>query len=188
MMSSKNAEIGFGCGHHNHGTGARLWKEYFNHHRILSQIYSIDFSPGKEVTCITDFLSKYPLGTVIDGFFVGDQSNKEFLESVVSKTGGNFDIIIDDGGHLYHQILPSFEVLWKHVNKGGYYIVEDLWVQGNSTGFVKHITGFVDQLASNRRDQASWPAVYPDDLLGVNCKIFILLTKKSKKMNEFFEI
>jgi len=167
-----NAEIGFGCGHYNHGTSAQMWKEYFNRYRSPSQIFSIDFSPDKDVKpCIINFLSQYPLGTIIDGAFIGDQTNKTFLESVVSSTGGNFDIIIDDGGHTYTQVLTSFEFLWPHVNKGGYYIAEDLKTQGYSSGFNKHILGFVDQLVSNERKQESWPAVYPEDLLGVNCKI-----------------
>lgn len=41
---------------------------------------------------------------------------------------GNFDIIIDDGSHFMHDQQRSFELLYyKQLNKGGFYIIEDLW-------------------------------------------------------------
>lgn len=41
---------------------------------------------------------------------------------------GNFDIIIDDGSHYMHDQQRSFELLYySQLNKGGYYIIEDLW-------------------------------------------------------------
>lgn len=41
---------------------------------------------------------------------------------------GNFDIIIDDGSHFMHDQQRSFELLYySQLNKGGIYILEDLW-------------------------------------------------------------
>ena len=41
---------------------------------------------------------------------------------------GNFDIIIDDGSHYWAEQQKSFEILYyKQLNKGGVYILEDLW-------------------------------------------------------------
>lgn len=41
---------------------------------------------------------------------------------------GKFDIIIDDGSHFMHDQQRSFELLYySQLNKGGIYIIEDLW-------------------------------------------------------------
>ena len=39
---------------------------------------------------------------------------------------GDFDFIIDDGGHKNPQILASFNTLWPTVKPGGLYFIEDL--------------------------------------------------------------
>ena len=58
--------------------------------------------------------------------YYGDQSNTTFLSHFLERSGGNFDVIIDDGSHLpSHQVI-SFEALWKSVVPGGQYIVEDI--------------------------------------------------------------
>merc|ERR1712029_878213 len=44
----------------------------------------------------------------------------------ISETGGNFDIIIDDGSHVPNHQLVSFETLWPSIKPGGMYIVEDI--------------------------------------------------------------
>lgn len=41
---------------------------------------------------------------------------------------GNFDIIIDDGSHYWSHQQKSFKRLYyNQLNKGGFYIIEDLW-------------------------------------------------------------
>jgi hypothetical protein len=59
---------------------------------------------------------------------VGDQADKETLKSWVKTTGGNFNAIIDDGGHRNEQIIRSFYALWPTLNAGGYYFIEDIQV------------------------------------------------------------
>ena len=39
---------------------------------------------------------------------------------------GPWDLIIDDGSHLYKDIVASFKLLWPYLNKGGYYVIEDV--------------------------------------------------------------
>ncbi len=60
-------------------------------------------------------------GTFVE---IGDQADPEFLAHL-AETHGPFDIIIDDGGHLMHQQITSFEHLWPHLSDRGRYIVED---------------------------------------------------------------
>lgn len=62
--------------------------------------------------------------------FECDQSENEKLESF-AKTEGNFDIIIDDASHDHDPTLQTFDIFWNHLNKGGWYIIED-WTAGYS--------------------------------------------------------
>ena len=57
---------------------------------------------------------------------VGDQGNITVLHSWIEKSGGNFDVIIDDGGHQNCQIWHSFQKLWPTVKPGGLYFIEDM--------------------------------------------------------------
>lgn len=56
----------------------------------------------------------------------GDQGDPAVLESFLAKYGGDFDIIIDDGGHSMNQQQTSLQHLWKGIKPGGYYFCEDL--------------------------------------------------------------
>jgi predicted O-methyltransferase YrrM len=38
---------------------------------------------------------------------------------------GEFDLIIDDGGHGPEVVPPTFDILWKSLRKGGIYVIED---------------------------------------------------------------
>lgn len=55
---------------------------------------------------------------------IGDQSDENFLRSVVDELGG-LDIVIDDGSHLPKHQMASFHVLWPLLSNNGIYIVED---------------------------------------------------------------
>lgn len=95
-----------------HGASARVWREWFGPDANISVI---DIVPEN---------AKMAEG-VADNVFVGDQSNPEFLQSVVEQTGGRWDIVIDDGSHKPSHQWTSFQVLWPHVVEDGLYIVED---------------------------------------------------------------
>jgi len=55
-----------------------------------------------------------------------DQSDAGALQRVIDKVGGNFDIVIDDGGHTMQQQQVSLGFLLPHTKPGGMYIIEDL--------------------------------------------------------------
>jgi hypothetical protein len=55
--------------------------------------------------------------------YVADQNNA----GDISNIPGNFDLIIDDGGHHMHHQQISFDILFKNkLNNGGLYVIEDL--------------------------------------------------------------
>ncbi len=56
---------------------------------------------------------------------IGDQSDPIFL-SEVKKLYGPFDIIIDDGSHIWNHQITSFINLFESIKSGGYYVIEDL--------------------------------------------------------------
>jgi len=55
----------------------------------------------------------------------GAAGDTQFLDAM-SRELGPFDIIIDDGSHMSHHIIASFNALFPHVRPGGIYVVEDL--------------------------------------------------------------
>lgn len=55
-----------------------------------------------------------------------DQANSAQLSQFIIDTGGNFDIICDDGGHRMDQQFNSFVALFPTLKSGGLYIIEDL--------------------------------------------------------------
>ena len=55
---------------------------------------------------------------------VGSQYDKDFLINTAIKHG-QFDMILDDGSHMNHHVIFSFQYLWDSIKSGGVYIVED---------------------------------------------------------------
>lgn len=111
----KMLEIGLGCDQR-YGPGASYytWLAYFPH----VDLYFIEY----DAKCALKWVNETKGATI----FIGDQSDPNFLESFMTETGGDFDIIIDDGGHTMTQQKTSLAVLWEAVKPGGMYFVEDL--------------------------------------------------------------
>lgn len=97
-------EIGIGD-----GASLKMWEEYFPN----AEIYGVDINKK----CLS---YKYTSGRVKT--LIGDQSNRTFLNGIQ----GEFDIIIDDGGHTMSQQMISFGCLFKKLKKEGVYIIENL--------------------------------------------------------------
>jgi len=56
---------------------------------------------------------------------IGDQKDIVFLNSVVQEIG-SLDIVLDDGSHVMKDIKTTFLYLFRYLNEGGLYIIEDL--------------------------------------------------------------
>lgn len=95
------------------GLSMKMWREYYPKAEIvgidikdMSHMHNDDWQVPESVQLIT-----------CDGT---DPKQTEKL--------GMFDIIIDDGSHYWAEQQKSFEILYyKQLNKGGIYILEDLW-------------------------------------------------------------
>ena len=92
------------------GGSLRMWKNYFSSD---STIVGIDINPE---------CKKFEKDNIKT--YIGNQTDVNFLSSVI-KDIGKPDIIIDDGGHTPNQQIISFNYLFGHLNDKGIYLVED---------------------------------------------------------------
>jgi hypothetical protein len=92
------------------GASLKMWADYF---------------PGATIYGI-DIADKSRLNSKTIRTFVADQADRKRLQACLDASGGDFDFIVDDGGHSMEQQQVSFGFLFSQVRPGGYYIVEDL--------------------------------------------------------------
>ncbi len=89
------------------GGSLKIWRDMFPE----AEIVGVDLDP----------VCKEHEGQNIK-VFIGDQCDVKFLETL-----GNFDIIIDDGGHkMTHQQVSMNTLMMNQLNPGGIYVIEDL--------------------------------------------------------------
>ena len=182
----KLLEIGLGC-NMGYGPGASvaLWKKLFPDAEIWEAEYV------KE--CIDKAIEKKQLEGI--HVLVGDQSDYKVLDSWIEQSGGNFDIIIDDGGHHNCQISNTFDKLWPQLNPGGYYFIEDLHV-GKSKSYIAEDCGSVvmseklgqwqEQLIyKTLRWGQRWKYQLPSDMIFVHCQAeACVLGKRKSDVND----
>ena len=168
-------EIGFGCGHHVHGSSALMWREYFDpKHNTGFILHEVDLDTPSHQKCLEDFLIKhggYEKRNHASNVYLGNQGDKDFMESLLGKSGGNYDIIVDDGGHTSELSRNSFEVLWKSVKPGGLYFIEDLQVyQFGDRSLMDEIHGWIEQLATAKSKSPVEGKDKPDDMMWIACQ------------------
>jgi hypothetical protein len=93
------------------GASLRMWEEFFPQATIIG--IDIDercraFEGGRRRV------------------FIGNQRDESFLRSIIEETGGDFDIVIDDGEHSDLAVLKSFAWLFPAMTDHGIYAIEDL--------------------------------------------------------------
>jgi len=96
------------------GESLKMWREYFN----VGNLVGVD---------ILD-LSHIKLKDTI--ILLGDQSNRDHLNYISKTTYSEFDIIIDDGGHMMHQMQITLGTMFKYLKSGGVFVIEDLHTCG----------------------------------------------------------
>lgn len=131
------------------GASVKLWEEYFTSadlHFMDITLANVEYRSGR---------SQYHLC---------DQESPLDLQRFIQTTGGDFDVIIDDGGHTMNQQITSFSYLFPHVKSGGMYIIEDLHTSywpyfggggaGSTVNFLKNLIDDVN-FVGNRATRAS---------------------------------
>ena len=107
------------------GRSHRMWLEYFPN----AIIYGMDvFDETDRSGYVKEFNRLQEGNPYLDRsiMFEGNQSNVDDLQRFLSEYGGDFDMIIDDGGHSMEQMQTSLNYLWNSVKSGGLYVIEDL--------------------------------------------------------------
>ena len=104
-----------------------MWSEYFSKGTVFGiDVYSLDqLHAWIRNSGFPDFLPDKP-DTGRIKTFVADQANREQLKRFIDASGGDFDIVLDDGGHTMEQQQTSFGFFFKYVKPGGYYVIEDV--------------------------------------------------------------
>lgn len=83
-------------------------------------------------------------------FIQGDQSKREDLDKILEKQK-HFDVIIDDALHASKHQQITFSYLFKNVNSGGFYIIEDLHYQPEGEGDEIKTQVLLKELASTSK-------------------------------------
>jgi hypothetical protein len=110
----KLLEIGLGCTMNTGSASILLWQDYFKE----VDLWMADI----DTVCAAKVQS-----TTKNTILIGDQGSEKDLMQWVNLTGGNFDVIVDDGSHNPQHQLESFRVLFEHALKpGGIYFIEDI--------------------------------------------------------------
>jgi hypothetical protein len=87
-----------------------MWHDYFPKARIFG----------------IDIEDKASMQNARTRTFIADQSKRDQLQKAIDSFGGDFDVLLDDGGHSMEQQQVSLGFLFKFVKPGGYYILEDI--------------------------------------------------------------
>jgi hypothetical protein len=66
---------------------------------------------------------------------IGDQSDPEFLASLIEEFGVP-DVVLDDGSHIMDHVIKTFDFFYPKLPKNGVYMVEDM-----HTAYWKHYGG-----------------------------------------------
>ena len=92
------------------GGSLAMWKEYFG---PGSQIIGIDITP--------ECKAHEAEGVEV---FIGSQDDPAIIDAIFAKHP-KIDIVLDDGSHMMHHMISSFELMYDRIQPNGVYMVED---------------------------------------------------------------
>lgn len=92
------------------GASLAMWEEYFPHATVVGA----DINPAA---------SRFARGRI--AIEILDQSNVDRLDEVAERHGP-FDVIIEDGSHIWSHQIIGIVALFPRLQPGGFYITEDL--------------------------------------------------------------
>ena len=98
------------------GGSLALWRDYFPNATIAGIDVDLAHFHCDDLTRIE--------------VFQGSQTDEEFLRRTASAFAPEgFDLVIDDASHIGWETELAFRVLFEHVKRGGFYVIED-WGTG----------------------------------------------------------
>lgn len=147
-----------------------------------AQLVGADVDPAARDACA----GRFPVA-------VGDQTDPEFLDSIVAEYGP-FDVIIDDGGHSMRQQITAIERLFPTLNEGGVYIVEDThtsyWegYQDADQTFMNWVKDRVDDINGYHFAGEAELPVWTTHVAGLHVYDSVVVLDKEKRFPPFCEV
>jgi len=120
-----------------------MWEEFFPN----ATIYGLDIDPG----CTAFAGGRKQI-------FIGDQMDEHFLLDFIQKTGGDFDIVIDDGLHTSYSMVKTFSYLYPALQSHGTYVIEDIINQPEIVSFLHMLMDGVNYAPPDFKS-TEWPAL-----------------------------
>ncbi len=124
---------------------------------------------------------------------IGDQSDSEFLQSIIDEFGA-FDAVLDDGSHQMQHVTASFDYLYPRIASTGVYMIEDMhtayWPdygggRGDPRSMVERFKGYLDELnAEHVRDHSVAPSDFTRSTFAMTAYDSILVFEKSPMINK----
>ena len=122
------------------GGSLAMWKEYLGPE---SQIIGVDINPD----------CKIHEAEGID-VFIGSQDDPDLIDEIFRKYP-NVDVVLDDGSHMMHHMIGSFDLMYPRIDMHGLYMVEDThtcyWEEygggvGREHSFMEFVKGKLDDI------------------------------------------
>lgn len=108
-----------------HGSSVKMWEEYFPE----AEIFACDI---REDALVNEGRIRSTLC---------DQSSPADLGKLLEWSGAGFDVVIDDGSHLYLHQFTTAGVLIPQMKKGSIYVIEDVWDNEEGRALAKAFGG-----------------------------------------------
>lgn len=160
------------------GESLRMWSYYFK----KSKIYGIDL-----------FDKKLDLPKNVKVVRANQNNTLEIND--FAKRFGSFDVIIDDGSHNPKDITSTFEILFRHLNENGIYVIEDTqtsyWpkfggtIKDSSTRATSYFRDKTDGLNhSEFLDENYVPNYYDKNIVSISFYHNIIFIQKGNNSND----
>ena len=115
----KVLEIGLGCYQGNTGAGVRMWNDIFkNSQGRKLDLHVMEYDAECAHLWAREWVKRFHHINL--RIFTGDQSNEAKLKEILSEGRGEYDAIVDDGGHTMLQQQVSLRVLFPALKPGGF--------------------------------------------------------------------
>lgn len=144
------------------GGSLGMWRRYFG---PMATIVGVDIDPQCKNFEQEDIHVR-----------IGDQSDTQFLQSIIDEFGVP-DIVIDDGSHQMQHITETFNFLYPKVSKNGLYIIEDLHTAyfeefggglENDQSFINISKHLIDRLNADHSRGAVTPDFFTRNTFGIS--------------------
>jgi len=113
------------------------WREFFPN----SKLYRFEWFDSRLDKAIAD-------GIINCDYIKMDVTDSKSIEEVLTNTGSNFDILMDDSTHMFEDQITFINVAYKHLKPGGFLIIEDIFISANEEDYSKQLDHLSDYFSS----------------------------------------